>query len=84
MRAGCPGVWLEMTNVYSQPSTQIGYIEKATMKTLDSPLKFMAYAILKAVRHPGTPITYFLCRCGCRFAPTSEPVCPKCGVSNYR
>ncbi|GAJ18172.1 unnamed protein product, partial [marine sediment metagenome] len=30
------------------------------MKTLNSPVKFMAYAVLKALRHPRTPITFYV------------------------
>jgi len=48
------------------------------MKTLNSPVKFMVYSVLKALRHPRTPIVYFQCVCGCRFT-ASVPVCPKCG-----
>ena len=38
----------------------------------------MAYAIFKAIRHPRTPMKFFVCGCGCRF-PASEKECPKCG-----
>jgi len=48
------------------------------MKTLNSPVKFMVYSVLKALRHPRTPISYFVCGCGCRF-PNSAKACPKCG-----
>ncbi len=48
------------------------------MQTLNSPVKFMVYAVLKALRHPRTPITFYVCECGCRFT-ASEPVCPRCG-----
>ena len=48
------------------------------MKTLNSPPKFLIYAIIKAVRHPRTPISYYVCSCGCRF-PNSAKACPKCG-----
>jgi len=48
------------------------------MKTLNSPVKFMAYAILKSLRHPKTPISYYQCLCGCRF-PNSAKACPRCG-----
>ena len=48
------------------------------MKTL--PLfNFLLYAVIKAVRHPRTPITYFYCSsCKIRF-PASARECPKCG-----
>lgn len=48
------------------------------MKTLNFPVKFMAYAIIKAIRHPRTPILYYVCGCGCRF-PNSAKECPNCG-----
>jgi len=48
------------------------------VKTLNSPPKFLIYAILKAIRHPRTPIAYYVCGCGCRF-PNSAKACPKCG-----
>ena len=48
------------------------------MKELNSPIKFMAFAVLKALRHPRTPIAYYVCGCGCRF-PNSSKACPKCG-----
>lgn len=48
------------------------------MKTLDSPVKFMLYSVLKAIRHPRTPISYYVCGCGYRF-PNSTKECPKCG-----
>lgn len=48
------------------------------MKTLNHPVKFMAYAVLKAIRHPRTPIRYFYCpNCKIRF-PASANECPKC------
>jgi len=47
------------------------------MKTLNSPVKFMVYSVLKALRHPRTPIIYFQCECGCRF-PNSASECPQC------
>ncbi len=48
------------------------------MKTLNSPVKFMVYSVLKALRHPRTPITYSYCsHCNIRFAnPAGE--CPQC------
>ena len=50
------------------------------MKTLNAP-KFIIYAIIKAVRHPRTPIEYFYCvSCKVRF-PSSSDKCPKCGDS---
>ena len=48
------------------------------MKTLNSPHKFLIYAVIRAIRHPRTPIAYFVCGCGCRF-PNSAKACPKCG-----
>ena len=48
------------------------------MKTLNSSPKFLIYAVLKALRHPRTPIAYYVCKCGCRF-PAPEKECPKCG-----
>jgi len=48
------------------------------LKTLNSPTKFMVYAVLKAIRHPRTPVFYFVCKCGCRF-PDSAKECPRCG-----
>ena len=49
------------------------------MKTLDPAPKFVLYAILRAIRHPRTPITYYYCRnCRVRF-PASATECPKCG-----
>ena len=48
------------------------------MKTINAPPKFLIYAIIKAIRHPRTPIVYYVCGCGCRF-PNSAKACPKCG-----
>lgn len=48
------------------------------MRTLNSPPKFLVYAMAKAIRHPRTPISYYVCRCGCRF-PDPAKECPKCG-----
>jgi len=49
------------------------------MKTLNSPVKFMVYSVLKALRHPRTPIRYSYCQnCKIRF-PASANECPKCG-----
>lgn len=49
------------------------------MKTLNSPLKFMAYCIGRAIRHPKTPITFYYCSsCKLRFN-SKERKCPKCG-----
>ena len=48
------------------------------MKTLNFPVKFLAYAVYQAIRHPLTPIAYYICECGCRFT-ASNPVCPRCG-----
>jgi len=40
---------------------------------------FMAYAVVKSVRYPRTPIACFYCpSCGIRF-PASARECPKCG-----
>ncbi|MBA7597925.1 hypothetical protein ES703_04933 [subsurface metagenome] len=48
------------------------------MKTLNSPVKFMVYSVLKALRYPKTPISYFYCsKCKIRF-PASSSECPKC------
>jgi len=48
------------------------------MKTLNSPPKFLIYAVLRAVRHPRTPITYFYCpSCKLRFN-SKERECPQC------
>ena len=48
------------------------------MKTLNSRLMFLIYALSKAVRHPLTPITYYYCsHCKIRFSnPAGE--CPQC------
>ena len=48
------------------------------MKTLDPAPKFLIYAILRAIRHPRTPLSYYYCRnCNIRF-PASASECPKC------
>jgi len=48
------------------------------MKTINSPVKFMVYAVLKAIRHPRTPISYYYCsKCEIRF-PNSASECPQC------
>jgi len=48
------------------------------MKALDPAPKFLIYAILRAIRHPRTPITYYYCPdCKIRF-PASSAECPKC------
>ncbi|MBA7628706.1 hypothetical protein ES703_36201 [subsurface metagenome] len=48
------------------------------MKTLNSPVKFMIYSVLKALRHPRSPIAYYYCsNCKIRF-PASSNECPKC------
>ncbi len=48
------------------------------MKALNSPHKFLIYAVLRAVRHPRTPITYFYCpSCKLRFN-SKERECPQC------
>jgi len=47
------------------------------MKELNPP-KFLIYAVLKALRHPRTPISYYYCtKCRIRF-PASANECPKC------
>lgn len=49
------------------------------MKTLNPAPKFLIYAVLKALRHPRTPISYYYCpACKIRF-PASSSACPKCG-----
>lgn len=49
------------------------------MKTLNSPPKFVIYAVLKALRHPLTPVKYYYCSsCRLRFN-VKESECPKCG-----
>jgi len=51
------------------------------MKTLNSPAKFLIYAVLKAIRHPRTPISYYYCSsCKIRFN-AKEGECPKCHES---
>jgi len=48
------------------------------MKALNSPIKFMVYVTLRAVRHPRTPIAYYYCSaCKLRFN-SKESECPKC------
>ena len=48
------------------------------MKTLPV-FHFIAYSIIKATRHPRTPIAYYYCpKCKTRF-PASAAECPKCG-----
>jgi len=48
------------------------------MKTLNFPIKFMVYAISRAVRHPKTLLVYYYCSdCKLRFN-AKEPECPKC------
>lgn len=48
------------------------------MKVLNSPIKFMIYVTLRAVRHPRVPIAYYYCSsCKLRFN-ANEPECPKC------
>ncbi|GAI66243.1 unnamed protein product [marine sediment metagenome] len=47
------------------------------MKTLNPP-KFLIYMVIRAVRHPRTPISYYYCqKCKVRF-PASSRECPKC------
>lgn len=48
------------------------------MKTLPAP-KFLIYAVIRAIRYPRTPITYYCCSaCKIRFN-SKEKQCPKCG-----
>jgi len=48
------------------------------MKTLPA-FHFMAYCLIKAVRHPRTKVAYHYCPgCKIRF-PASSTECPKCG-----
>lgn len=48
------------------------------MKALNFPPKFVIYMVIRAVRHPRTPITYYYCSvCKLRFN-AKEPECPKC------
>lgn len=48
------------------------------MKILNSPPKFLIYAVFKAVIHPRTPLTYYYCtNCKIRFN-AKERECPKC------
>ena len=48
------------------------------MQTINSPVKFMVYSVLKALRHPGAPILYYYCStCKIRF-PNSASECPQC------
>ena len=48
------------------------------MKILNPAPKFLIYAVFRALRHPGTPITYYYCsQCKTRFHP-NEKECPKC------
>jgi len=49
------------------------------MKTLTPAPKFLIYAVVRAIRYPRTPITYYWCpSCRIRFN-ANEPACPKCG-----
>ena len=49
------------------------------MKTLNSPIKFMAHALLQSIRHPRTPIRYNYCS-SCRLCfNTNDKKCPRCG-----
>jgi len=49
------------------------------LKELNSPIKFIAYCVLKSLRHPRAPVTYYYClKCKVRF-PASSSECPKCG-----
>jgi len=48
------------------------------VKSLNSPFKFMAYALWQSVRHPRTPIKYAYCqRCKLRLN-ANEKQCPVC------
>ena len=51
---------------------------KMEIKILNSPPKFLIYAILRSVRHPKQPIAYHYCPdCRLRFN-IKENECPKC------
>jgi len=48
------------------------------MKPLTAAPKFLVYAVLRAVRHPRTPLSYYYCsNCKLRFS-IKESECPKC------
>ncbi|MBA7686509.1 hypothetical protein ES703_94959 [subsurface metagenome] len=48
------------------------------MKTLNPAPKFLIYAVIRALRHPKTPIIYLYCPdCRLRFNPNASE-CPKC------
>ena len=48
------------------------------MKTLNFPVKFMVYAVFRALRHPKTSISYYYCSsCKIRFN-IKETECPVC------
>lgn len=48
------------------------------MKKLDPAPRFLIYALVQAIRHPRTPITYGYCSdCKIR-VPLSSSECPKC------
>ena len=48
------------------------------MKILTPAPKFLIYAVLKAIRHPRMPISYFYCaNCKVRFN-IKESECPRC------
>jgi hypothetical protein len=48
------------------------------MKTLNPAPKFLIYAVLQAIRHPRTPITYLYCpECRVRLR-LNEKECPVC------
>ena len=48
------------------------------MKTLPV-LHFIAYCVIKSIRHPRTKVAYYYCpSCRIRF-PASSTECPKCG-----
>jgi len=48
------------------------------MKTLPV-LHFVAYCVIKSIRHPKTKVAYYYCpNCRVRF-PASSAACPKCG-----
>ena len=49
------------------------------VKTLNSPPRFLIYAVFRALRHPRMPLSYYYCpKCKERF-PASSSECPKCG-----
>ena len=48
------------------------------MKTLEPRPKFMLWALAQSIRHPRTPISYYVCdKCGTRVPPEAAE-CPLC------